>query len=531
MDKFSDIINEKRAETNSEGKRWEDYDYIQLPDGTVIDMNELLKEQAAASFMLVNAFPMLASAYAKFHKVYTFQVETQATDGINIFINPLFTSQLSREGKTMVMAHEVMHGVLNHVRRGKNHEPIRSNYAADYEVNGSLVQAGIVKASTIETIGGLLDSKYYNKSYEEIYAELGSVSSNSSQNQSSSRQQNNNQQRRSNQQSSGSQDGNNQQQNGNQQSSNQQSSNQQSSGEQGSGQKKGGGQSGDNRQDKEQQDRGGNIGHVKPSDMMPPSGTETSIPGSLIDEKTGEQIRKSEGYEKITPLTDSQREQIAIDVAKKCMGDQMGHLKSKILGIYMTKTNWKKALRDVVGHSLSEEEKRNAYTNKNVLITQNRFTRTDKDRYDNMDYMMIWIDTSGSISDEMLRRFLSEAYAVALAKKPIKLVVVQCDTSIQEIQEFRSVKELKNYASKAIVKGRGGTDLKPCFDLLNKNPKYSRKTAELVLIFTDGWLEQYKRDSRKIGTLCWVILDNMAFDLKYKDIKTKVIHLNSSDIK
>ena len=37
------------------------------------------------------------------------------------------------------------------------------------------------------------------------------------------------------------------------------------------------------------------------------------------------------------------------------------------------------------------------------------------------------------------------------------------------------------------------------------------------MVFTDGYLNQYKRDPRTMRNLCWVILDNPSFDVKYKD--------------
>jgi predicted metal-dependent peptidase len=135
------------------------------------------------------------------------------------------------------------------------------------------------------------------------------------------------------------------------------------------------------------------------------------------------------------------------------------------------------------------------------------------------------------MSDDQLKQCLSEVYAVALAKKPLKLVVIQCDTQIQEIKEYKSLAELKKSISHAKVKGRGGTELKPCWNLLQNDPKYKRRPAELVMIFTDGYLTQYKRNPRTMKNLCWVILDNPAWNIQYKDVNTKVIHIKSSDIK
>ena len=51
------------------------------------------------------------------------------------------------------------------------------------------------------------------------------------------------------------------------------------------------------------------------------------------------------------------------------------------------------------------------------------------------------------------------------------------------------------------------------------------------MIFTDGGLTQYKRNVRTMKNLCWVILDNPSWNLQYKDINTKMVHIKTADIK
>jgi predicted metal-dependent peptidase len=206
-------------------------------------------------------------------------------------------------------------------------------------------------------------------------------------------------------------------------------------------------------------------------------------------------------------------------------------LRDKINQIWKTNHNWKKELIKIVGQSINPDNARQAYAHKNTLISQDRVARTDKDKYDTTDFMMVWIDSSGSMSDDQLKMCLREVYHVALAKKPIKLVVVQCDAAIQDIIEYTNLQQLKNDTINAVVKGRGGTELGPCWKLIQKDPKYCRRPADLVMIFTDGCLKQYKRDPLHMKNLCWVILDNTNFELEYKDRYTKCVHMSTSDIK
>lgn len=295
--------------------------------------------------------------------------------------------------------------------------------------------------------------------------------------------------------------------------------------------------SGDQSSGNDQNSRGnGSQGVVRPEDCIGPDSLNNipDTPGVFMPKSEGDKIAEEEGYSK-EGGSDSTIEKDWADASLKASsqmkGDEYAKLKSKIEAIYKTSTNWKKELRQIVGMSLSPEDTRSAYANKNVLISQNRIARTEKDKYDNVDYIMAWIDSSGSMSDEQLRLCLSEVYSVALKKKPIKIVVVQCDTQIQDIKEYTNLRELQRDFKTATVKGRGGTELKPCWNLLKEDKKYKRISPELVMIFTDGYLNQYKRDPRTMRNLCWVILDNPSFDVKYKDAKTKCVYINTKDVK
>lgn len=279
-----------------------------------------------------------------------------------------------------------------------------------------------------------------------------------------------------------------------------------------------------------------NTGVVRPEDCIGPDSLSNipGTPGTFVDRQTGDKISDQEGYEK-EGGSDSAVEKdwadTAIKEANKLKGDKMGNLKSKLEGLYKVSTDWKKELRKIVGTSISPDEKRQAYANKNILISQDRIARTDKDKYDNMDYMCAFIDSSGSMSDDQLKMCLSEIYAVALAKKPMKLVTIQCDTKIQEIKEYTNLQQLKKDMIHATVKGRGGTELKPCWDLLRNDKKYKGRRADLVMVFTDGYLTQYKRDPKTMNNICWVIIDNPSFNIEYKDINTKRVTIKSEDIK
>ena len=281
-------------------------------------------------------------------------------------------------------------------------------------------------------------------------------------------------------------------------------------------------------------------GIVRPEDCVGSQGVDgmPKTPGGFFNKSDGDKLAQAEGYEKeggnegtVEKDWSEAAQKAAREMSDKKAGDAMGRLKSTIEGLYKVSTDWKKALRQIVGKSINPEDKRQAYANKNILISQDRIARTDKDKYDNMDYMIAWIDSSGSMTDEQLKMCLSEVYSVALAKKPIKLYVIQCDTTIQDIKEYKTLQQLKKDMTSATVKGRGGTDVAPLWKLLRDDKKFNKVRPDLVMIFTDGYLTQIKRDRRTMNNLCWCIIDNPSFNVEYADTQTKCIHLKTSDIK
>ena len=298
-----------------------------------------------------------------------------------------------------------------------------------------------------------------------------------------------------------------------------------------------GGQGGDSRTSSSDP----NQGVVRPEDCCSNiSGVENTpeTPGGFFSKEEGDKLAQSEGYDKEGGGQDSV-ERSWKDAALKATqklgnpGDVWGKLKSTIEGLYKTTTDWKAAFKFIVGKSLNDAETRSALVNKNILVSQDRMARTEKDKYDNMDYMICVVDSSGSMSDDDLKHMLSEIYALAEAKKPMKLYVIQCDTKVQEIKEYNNVQQLKKDALKATVKGRGGTDMGDFFKLMKTDKRFNKSKPDLIIIFTDSDSRgrQYPRDRRTMNWLCWCILDDPGFTLKYEDRQTKIIHLKSSDVK
>lgn len=582
----SKFINE--AEANRRGQRWEDVDFIELPNGEMIDMKKLLKDQQLAKAALNTRLPHIGILAEKLRFIYTFEVDTQATDGYNVFVNPKFTNDLTIEGKMFVMAHELMHCLLNHIRRAKAIDAMnmKGNIAADYEVNQTLVDLGLVTEKVIKDLGGYIDKKWSRKPFEQIFNQMENPSKpnqqqqngggSGMQGQSGSNQNQQNQSGNQGQQNSpggnsGGADGGNQQNNqgnsgsGSQgQSGNQQGSQQGGSGGQGqpvnqSNKKKQGSQgSGSSSQEngsgnKQQGDiytdaNGNTVRKVTQKDLSSQgSGNQRSVNGSdMMSKDEGDELAKKEGYEKEGGSQDqvnNEWEKHQKDIANKMAGSKEGSAEkflSDLLKSFKMKDDgtWKKKLRDIVGRSISPESKRRGFAHQNTLASQARLALNDFTNYDNLDYIGAFVDTSGSMSQDFLTKCLTEVCKIADAKKPNGIMLAQFDTRITSLERYTSSQEFQKKFKFIKIKGGGGTDIKECFDLpktTNKEHKklWPKSILDLVVIFTDGYLDTYKRPHQLCRNLIWVIIGNPGFELKKSetDANTKIIYITEEQAK
>jgi len=74
------------------------------------------------------------------------------------------------------------------------------------------------------------------------------------------------------------------------------------------------------------------------------------------------------------------------------------------------------------------------------------------------------IDNSGSVSDKELRKYVTNIVGIIEQLKPDRLTIIQHDSRIQKIDEWESGMEFNELA----IKGRGGTNIRPVFDLVKK---------------------------------------------------------------
>jgi predicted metal-dependent peptidase len=137
------------------------------------EISEIIKRSEKQVIELVMTHPFFASLFLGLNRGYTEDVETMATDGASLLINPQFCHTLSDPEILGTYVHEALHVALGHPWRKGDRDHEKANIAMDYAINqiiDDFIQSG-VKGIALPP-GALLDPKYAGMSWEEIYAKL-----------------------------------------------------------------------------------------------------------------------------------------------------------------------------------------------------------------------------------------------------------------------------------------------------------------------------------------------------------------------
>lgn len=118
-----------------------------------------------------------------------------------------------------------------------------------------------------------------------------------------------------------------------------------------------------------------------------------------------------------------------------------------------------------------------------------------------MGTMIVGIDTSGSINQEMLCCFGRHLFDIIEECKPEEVIVIWCDYKIQKIETH----QYEDVPFKLEAPGRGGTDMCEITHWVNKNAPDS----DACVILTDGQTDYPSIGEEKVPTL-WVITDKTA---------------------
>ncbi|QKE56042.1 metallopeptidase [Pseudomonas phage Ka3] len=121
--------------------------------------------------------------------------------------------------------------------------------------------------------------------------------------------------------------------------------------------------------------------------------------------------------------------------------------------------------------------------------------------------ILFCFDLSGSVTDEEVKRYISEFNGVLKKLKPESMHMLTFDTEIMNVTKIRSTKDLL----KAKLEGRGGTDINPVLAYVEKH----KPTA--VVVFTDGGF--WRAPDRNPGVpILWMIHGNPSFKIDFGQV-------------
>lgn len=92
-------------------------------------------------------------------------------------------------------------------------------------------------------------------------------------------------------------------------------------------------------------------------------------------------------------------------------------------------------------------------------------------------HIVVGVDTSGSVNDEMLKAFLGELNAISEDMSPDRVTVIGCDAEIQSVNEYEQGEVIEDLD----CTGRGGTRVSPVFEHIRDNDL----PVDSMIYFTD----------------------------------------------
>lgn len=485
MHNFYPLLNEANI------RNLGDLDTVVGPGGVVIDMKALKKDIEEIRSLIVVQDPLFAPFVYDLNIVYTWGVKTMATDGSWIFINPAWTSILTFDECAFVIYHELCHCLLDHMKRVKfgNYNSEKFNRAADYEINAILVDIlddyddNVMKGN----LRGLYNKEYLGMSAETIYDiipnEAGDKSSKNNPGDCESGKCQN--------------DGDVEDGQGDGQ-----------EGDQENGQ--------DTQNDKKENKKyeASKLGNPTKDDARLQRETSKEAgetPGGLISPELGKKLAENAG---INPGDIAENTKTKEDWNKKSKEllnralRQLGSSKSgkgsaltTILGNYHNSAvNWKNILSRYVGDLLSRTDTKWTMPNRKYMAASPNSIRIRQKEYGReIDKILVCIDTSGSMNEDLLNAVMNEVSSICFAQKADEVEILLFHTSVYKSYLLKKGKPLPK-----IDVDSGGTDFQSVLDYIKE--KY-KNNVSLCIFFTDG-LDAIPVKPSYHDVFVWVIYDN-----------------------
>jgi predicted metal-dependent peptidase len=374
-------------------------------------------------------------------------------DGLMQYNSKWFET-LTDEELLGVIIHEILHVVYLHLVRGQKKDHYVFNIAADAAINNILInnrfelpKAGVLPVNNVLTIVQRrstiivkeLDKKFAELIYDEIYSKI-------------------------------------EREKGNGKGPKGEPSDDE-------GKEGGGGESSDD------EDQNDGKGKGKPKKFKPKDNGE--IPQGFDEHDYSGDEEKNEATEQ------KWKERIvdALNVAKQ-QGKVPAGMEHMVGELLQEKINWRTFLYRFITNMLPHD-----YTWKKPMKKSYAlgvyFPEVERECLE----VVVAIDTSGSLSQNELRDFLSEVVGIAKSFANVHITIIECDCRIQQVLEVKNGDIPKIMEMKMI--GGGGTSHKPVFSYIEKHIP----SCKVLVCLTDGFSDIQFIEEPQYPVL-WVLSQN-----------------------
>lgn len=364
-----------------------------------------LKRIKDALRLLVLDHPFFGLLALRLKLVEDETANTMWVDGVTLGYSAGFVAGLSNAELKGVIGHEVLHVAAGHPWRRGNRDHERWNRAADFSINPILVDAGLVLPE-----GGLLEPAYKGLPAEVIYDRLPPARPEP-------------------------------------QTPDDDQPTSESAAEKAAG-------SDENNQ---AADAGADEGRqfASPPNAASNDTASASRPGppSLAGEvrdAPAEQVEELEAEWKL-----------AVEAAANAAGKLPGSLAELVEQAREPKVDWREALRSFVQRSLASPDYRFNLPNRRFLGIGLYLPTLGGET---VGRLVIAVDTSASVSQELLAQFHAEILAILSEVQPERTTVIYADSQVQGVDEVYPEEAFRFEA-----KGRGGTSFIPTFEWVDEN--------------------------------------------------------------
>ena len=413
-------------------------------------------------YQLIRLYPFCGSVLMSLDLVPSRdkRISTACTDGSTVYFDIDFLSTLSPNERLFVLAHEVWHGILQHMVRIERRDHYIFNLATDMEVNEMLKAEGFVlpKGCVLPDTFGLNAHEQAAEKYYEMLVQQGK--SNSKSNKSST--------------SSTSNGGDNH-------------------------------ADGDDDKSDDSTDNNSNGGNADGKldgqfDQHVYDDQGLSDSSKDVDDKYGKVDYDPDVQPNVTKNKCEKLRAAAVSAAQKIekekgRGSLPGCIQRLIGELTESKISWKEVLAQFVlksnGTHTDWSTPNRRFAASGTYLPSHDGTKLN---------VAVGIDTSGS-TDAYINDFMGELNGILSACESYDLTLVECDTEVGKFEKYSNESPLDFTSYK--MSGGGGTELNPIFKKLEKENEH----PDCVVVFTDGYCEKFTEKMDPQVPVLWVLTD------------------------